>query len=215
MSSLPPLTPQQLVALIKEAAAGNRTAQRTICERLVHPVQCGVARALRRWPLPRDCDLREVRKDFMQEAFVALFANGWSDLRRWDPERGSFDSYFILVTECTVFAALRTRKQNPGTYKPTEDDDLARFIEEREPVVANPEEVLMNAARLPAVLDAAREQMAGKGRWLEMFELIIVENRPVAEICANTGLTPDAVYQWRVRLAALLRRIAAKLSSDS
>jgi hypothetical protein len=76
--------------LVRRALAGDRGALRPLVDVLVPVVQARVARAMVRSAVAhkQGRDLRQDMADFMQEVFVALFADRAKALRSWDPTRG-------------------------------------------------------------------------------------------------------------------------------
>jgi hypothetical protein len=65
------------------------------------------------------------------------------------------------------------------------------------------ETVSASQERLTRVLEYLEANRTARG--LEMFERLYVHDQPLERIAAETGLKPDAIYQWRSRLAKLAR----------
>jgi RNA polymerase sigma-70 factor (ECF subfamily) len=198
------------VALVQRALAKDQDAVRALVDALTPVIQARAARALlRRGP-------REVRaevEDITQTVFASLFAGDGRVLRQWDPERGlSLENWVGLRTEHEVASILRSRVRSPLTHTPTPieelDDLLAGGAAE-----ADPEIEAASRELLVAVVARIRQRLSERGR--ELFELLVVEERPVEDIVALTDLSLDAIYQWRARLARLARRIHAELVSGS
>jgi hypothetical protein len=63
---------------------------------------------------------------------------------------------------------------------------------------------------LARLLDDFRSHLTPKG--LDMFYRLHVSSEPIEQICAETGLKPDAVYQWRARLARMARKLCGAFS---
>jgi hypothetical protein len=58
------------------------------------------------------------------------------------------------------------------------------------------------------LLERLREQLSPRG--LELFQRLIVDDEPIEALVTATGLTRDALYQWRSRLVKLVRQLAAE-----
>jgi len=43
----------------------------------------------------------------------------------------------------------------------------------------------------------------------------MVNEEPIRQVCETTGMTPDAVYAWRSRLAKLARQLAREMGAAS
>jgi RNA polymerase sigma factor (sigma-70 family) len=205
-------TPPELVALIRKAAGGDGEAQRVLLKELRPVIHARVARRLLRSAGGRDP--RQERDDLVQDVLESLIAGGWSRLQQWDPERGaSLANYVGLIAERTVSAKLRNKKQSPWTDEPTEADDLDTSLGLDQPHPGHEQQIIARDL-FGLVLDRAHQQLAKSEKGLEMFHLVIVEGRSVEEVCAVMTMTPEAVYTWRRRLAAVLRTIADEFSSD-
>ena len=72
---------------------------------------------------------------------------------------------------------------------------------------------MVSQQMLEALLDRLREELSPLG--LTLFEQLFIQQRSVAEVCEQTGMSRDAVYAWQSRLGKLSRRLGAELMSDS
>ena len=61
------------------------------------------------------------------------------------------------------------------------------------------------------MLDRLRETLTPRG--LELFQRLIVNEEPPSAVMAATGLSRDAIYQWKARLLHALRKVAAELDA--
>ena len=144
----------------------------------------------------------------VQEVFAALFANDARVLRAWDPKRGSSVANFVgLVAEREVGMILRTGRRSPWTEDPTEDIALAQVAGDD----ARGELSMLSRDLVQALLARLRTELHPRG--LELFQLLIVDEKPIAEIAEATQLSAEALYAWRSRLLRLARQIAAELSA--
>ncbi len=195
--------------LIDRALHGDGNALRELVDALSSVIQARVVRLLlRRRDLSGDRDVRQEVEDITQEVFGSLFANNGRVLRSWDPARGlSLKNFVGLVAEREVASILRTGKRNPWREDPTLDGELHEHFG----ADPGPEQQVASREELAMVLDEVRMRLSPLG--LTMFQLLMIDGRPVAEVCEQLTMTPDAVYAWRSRCAKLVRQIAAELLS--
>jgi RNA polymerase sigma-70 factor (ECF subfamily) len=196
--------------LLQRALAGDDSALRPLVDLLAPIVQARVARALLRGGTTGR-ELRQHVEDFTQEVFAGLFDGERRALRAWDPARGmSLVNYVGLLAEHQVVAILRTGRRNPWREEATEDEELARSAGGTE----SPESRVWSREVLGQLLERLRAELTPRGFLL--FQLLLVEERGVEEVCEATGMSPDAVYAWRSRLGKTVRRLIADIaSSDS
>jgi RNA polymerase sigma-70 factor (ECF subfamily) len=71
---------------------------------------------------------------------------------------------------------------------------------------------LASKEMLRLVLDRLQTSLSIKG--LEMFHRLVLADEPVAGVCRDTGLSEEAVYAWRSRLARLARDIAREILGE-
>lgn len=206
------LAPELNVTLVARALVGERLAVRALVDALTPVVQMRVARALRRRrgaALGRD--VRQELEDLTQSVFLAIFANGGQALRTWDPARGSSLEGFVgLLADHEIASILRSRRRSPWTEDPTAEEDLA---EDAPAGDVGPEVETLSREALRTIVDRLRERLSERG--LDLFFSLFVEERSTEEVCADTGLSPDAVYAWRSRIGKLVRQIAADLVSEN
>lgn len=190
------------------ALLGDEGALARLVRRLTPVVQARVARKLL---LSRDRsggsrDVRQEVDDLTQEIFLILFADDGKVLRGWDPGRGlSLANFVGLVAERQTVSILRSGRRSPWRDDPTLSDELER--------IASPVETETAAASrevLGRLFDRLTEELSPLGR--RLFDLLLVQETPVAEAVLATGLSADAVYAWRSRLRRLARNLLAELS---
>ncbi len=197
-------------ARIQRALNGERDAVRALVDELSPVIQARIVRSLtRRQEAAGGRDVRQEVRDLTQHMFLVLFADGGRVLRQWDPERGSSLQNFIgLVTEREVASILRRRRRSPWGEHPTEDEDFDRMSG----AAPGPESEAISRDLLRRVIVRARARLSGRG--IDLFQWIVLEERSVEEVCTLAGMTPEAVYAWRSRLARLLREVAAEGMSE-
>jgi RNA polymerase sigma-70 factor (ECF subfamily) len=195
--------------LVERALARDGEALRALVDALTPVIQARVARALlRRAASASGRNIRQEVADLTQDVFAALFAEQGKALRAWKPERGlSLANFVGFVAERQVASILRTTRRSPWTEDPTLMEELD--TPEDAPSV---ELRLESQQMLEALLDRLREELSPLG--LSLFELIFIQQRTVPEVCAQTGMSREAVYAWQSRLGRLCRKLGAELLSD-
>ena len=200
-----------------QAALANPSAtspEPAALERFVRRVTPIVqARVARRLVLQRDRsggdrDVRQEVEDLAQEVFLSLFADDARALRAWDPTRGLSLSNFVgLVAERQAISILRSGRRSPWRDDPTLDEELDRLPEPRQSETAATSRDVVER-----LLDRLTEELTPMGR--RLFDLLLVEEVPVAEAMVSTGLSAEALYAWRSRLRRVARQLLAELSES-
>ena len=194
---------------IERALAGDRAAQRALLARLAPIIQARAVRILARRSGRGARDPRQEMMDMVQEVFVSLLENDGHSLRAWRRERGlSLDNFVGLLTERQVCTILRTGRRSPWKEDPTEAQDL-----EGEIGGADREDAAISRDLLLVVLDRLREELTPRA--LDLFYALWVDEVPVADICARTGMLPNAVHAVQSRIAKRARVIAEELAREA
>ena len=198
-------SPSSLAVLLRD----DGTPLDELLDLLSPIVQSRVARALlRRGAASRGQDIRTQVEDITQEVFVALFEDRARTLRAWDPERGlSLANFVGLVAEREVASILRCARRSPWTEEPAED--LDETGEPGQPI----DELVGNRELVARLLDRLRETLSPLG--FSLFEKLLVEERSVADVSAETGMSADALHAWTSRLRKQVRKLASELMSGS
>ena len=146
--------------------------------------------------------------DLSQDVFLALFQADGKALRAWDPARGmSLDSFVGLLAQHQVISILRSGRTSPWRDDPTEIEELERTG----PPDSTPEGIVGSRETIVLLLDRLRATLSPRG--LELFQRIVVDEEPIDRLIATTGMTGDAIYQWRSRLLRTARALAAEISA--
>lgn len=197
--------PQQLV---DRALAGETVAVRTLVDRLTPVVWKRVSATLWR-RVGRQAAERDAG-DMVQEVFVSLFQAQGKALRAWDPARGmSLESFVALLAQHQVISILRSGRLSAWREEPTETDDLAQAPAP----LATPEAITDSRETLTALLDRLRASLSPRG--LELFQRLIINEEPIDALIGSTGMTRDALYQWKSRLQRTVRVLAAELGGPT
>jgi RNA polymerase sigma-70 factor (ECF subfamily) len=194
--------------LLRRALAGERAATRALVDLLSPVVHARVARKLLRSGLARKQgrELRQEVEDFVQEVFVGLFADGGRLLRAWDPTRGlSLLNFVGLLSEHQADSILRSGRRSPWTEEATQGESIERRAGSTESAHAH----VSSREILAKIVERLRERLTPAG--IELFQLLVVEERSVEDVCRQMGMTADAVYAWRSRLGKQAREIREEL----
>jgi RNA polymerase sigma-70 factor, ECF subfamily len=197
--------------LVRRALAGDLRALRLLVDALTPVVQTRVVRALLRAGGARSQkrDLRQDVADFTQEVFLALFDNNARALRSWDPTRGlSLLNFVGLVADHQVASLLRSGRRNPWTDEPMVCDELDSAAGAADGSDAR----IHSRDLLLKLLDRLRAELSPRG--LLLFQLLAVEERTPSNVCAELGMSADAVYAWKSRLNKLVRRLVDDLEAN-
>ncbi|MEZ4428214.1 MAG: sigma-70 family RNA polymerase sigma factor [Nannocystaceae bacterium] len=188
---------------VSRALAGDRAALDSLVRALVPVIEVEIGVALVRRAAPQRRDARQDVQDFTQEVLVWLLRDDGKLLRQWDPARGrSLPSFVRLIARQRVSRILQGFRGNPWSDEPTEHADLDALGEQRE----RADRQIESRSELHALLDRLRARLTARG--LELFQLIYVEQRPIAEVCATMGMTRSAVDAWNTRTRKLARALA-------
>ena len=147
----------------------------------------------------------------VQEVFVALVDDDARVLRAWSRDRGlSLENFVGLVAERQVASILRTGRRSPWTDEPTEAADLEAHVGSGEGGASETVADTVASRELVAMMvDRLREELTP--RMLHVFYALWVHETRVATICTETGMTPEAVYMARTRIAKRARAVAEEL----
>jgi DNA-directed RNA polymerase specialized sigma24 family protein len=166
-----------------------------------------VVRALTRWSgRAQGRQLKQDVDDVCHEVLVALLADWNRILARWDPRRGlSFEAYIGFIVERQVLSLMRVARRNPWTEDPTATEDLE----------LTDGDATLRRLEAHHLLERLVERLASalSPLGLRLFELLFFARLDIAGVCAESGLTRDAVYAWRSRLRKVARALHGGLSA--
>ncbi len=196
--------------LLAPVLAGDRAAMRRFVDEVSPIIWARVTRVAQRHGRRTPDQLRQLAEDLMQEVFAALFQDGGRALRGWVPARGlSLGGYVGLLAEHQAASILRSGRRSAWREDATESATLELAVGASH----------VDAARLDArdllvrVLDRVRAELSPRG--LQLFELLVVEERPIDEVASTMQMSADALYAWKSRMGKLATRIAAELEGAS
>jgi RNA polymerase sigma-70 factor (ECF subfamily) len=187
--------------------ARDPAAVRALVDQLSPIIERRVAAAL--WRRTSTRDVRQELADMTQEVFLSLFAADGKALRAWDPARGlSLDKFVGMLAQHQVASILRNGRTSPWRDDPTEADQIDRLVGP----TAGLDAVVGSREHLRALLDRLRASLSPRG--LELFQRLIVDEEPVEVLCVATGMTREALYQWRSRLLRQVRELSAQIQAE-
>jgi DNA-directed RNA polymerase specialized sigma24 family protein len=194
--------PQDPRLLIQQALAGDPVSVRSLVDRLSPVVSKRVAATL--WQRSARRNVAQDAVDMTQDVFLSLFQANGKALRAWDPTRGmSFESFVGLLAQHQVISILRNGRTAPWRDDSPEMDGQLEALGAPEP---SPEAVVSSRECLRSLLDRLKESLSPRG--LELFQRIIIDEEPIDALSADTGLSKDAIYQWKSRLHRTIRALA-------
>jgi len=196
--------------LIERALSGDAAAVRTLVDRLAPVVQKRVACAFLRGGSGGGRGIRPEVEDATQEVLLSLFSEHGKALRSWSPERGlSLEGFVGLVAQRQVLSVLRSRRRSPYTALPRAPEDLD---EVRPSSRRSLHRVTEARDALSRLAEGLQRRLSPVG--LDVFERMYVEQQGVEEVSRDTGLSADAIYQWRTRIKRAARETRAELSRE-
>ncbi|WP_437652884.1 RNA polymerase sigma factor [Sorangium sp. So ce1182] len=188
-------------SLLTSALGGDAQSTRAVIAALMPVIHARVGRAL----LRRCARLERDRKDdLVQDVFVELLRDGSRALRAWDPARGlSLANWVGLIADQRVAAAFRgCRRRLDDAALPLDDatEASARSADD-------PEATVLARDQIERHLGLIRAELSPLG--LELFEALVVDEEPIASVCARTGMSTSAVQAWSSRLRRRLTALVA------
>ena len=150
-------------------------------------------------------------EDVVQECMATLVAR----LPRfeYDPRKGRFRAFLRKVVRDHVADAFRREGKYAHPADPADParDWLGELLGDDAEAEARwdrewHQHVLVHALRRVGERIGATT--------MEAFRRYVVEGEPVAEVCAAMGINPNALYQQKSRVLALLRREVTELRAE-
>jgi RNA polymerase sigma-70 factor (ECF subfamily) len=196
---------------IRAALRGELDAIAGLVEDLTPVVQSRVARALLKSGRGNSARLRPEVEDACQEIMAQLFVDDGRLLLAWQPERGlSLGAFVGLIAQRQVLSLLRSRRRSPFSAEPTDpvlfDNDAGLGASSDTSGNSEAKEML----RL--VSHRLEERLSPAG--LEMFYRLYVWEQSPDEVSQETGLSVEAIYQWRSRIRKAAVDVQRELSND-
>lgn len=193
--------------LVARAIARDPAAVRALVKSIGPVVHGRVAKALMRRRSTRDQrrDIAQEVQDLSQEVFLALFDDDARALRAWTPERGPLGGFVALIADHQVYSIFRSGRRRPWS----DDIDVVAEPDATGSDAQNPETRVASKQALDNLLDRLRAELTPKG--FDLFTRLYVEEQSVETVCADLGMTADAVYAWRSRLSKLVRGMAGEI----
>jgi RNA polymerase sigma-70 factor (ECF subfamily) len=198
--------------LLASALGGDEAALVELARMLTPPIQVRVARALMRRSGARGRGAsRAELDDLVQEVFVRLFAHGARVLRAWDPARGlSLVNFVGLVAEREVSNVFQSNRRAPWSDRL----ELREDMEAQESWVIDLGDERRHIYRdlLVKLCRRLDEWLSPRGR--ELFDVLYLEERPLADVAAAFDMKPSAIYAWRNRVGRRARELLDEMQAE-
>ncbi|WP_437866298.1 RNA polymerase sigma factor [Sorangium sp. So ce363] len=189
---------------LNSALGGEIRSLRSVIAALTPVIHARVGRALHRRRARFAGGADDRMDDLVQDVFVELFRDDSRALRAWDPARGlSLANWVGLIADQRVAAAFRCRKrQLDDAALPLDDapEEGARSDDD-------PEARVLARDALERPLGLLRAELSPLGR--SLLEALLIEEEPIASVCARTGMSACAVQAWSSRLRRRFAELAA------
>jgi RNA polymerase sigma-70 factor (ECF subfamily) len=140
-------------------------------------------------------------EDFVQEVLAAVTRG----IDRWvaDKDRGSFRAWlFRIASNLAVNFLTRSKHQRLGSG----DSQIARLLEEQPAKGSDSSELFLKEYRRELFRWAAERvrQKVSESQWM-VFWLTSVEERPIADVAREYGMSVGSVYIARSRMTKRIR----------
>jgi RNA polymerase sigma factor (sigma-70 family) len=209
-SNTEPLAPGELdAALVNRAVANEPDAVRALVRKLGPVVYGRVTKALaRRRGTSHGRDVSQEVEDLAQEVFLALFEHDARVLRAWQPARSPLGAFVALIADHHVHATFRSGKRRPWSDALDSLEDADIYADDS----IGAEARLASAQTLDWVIDSLRAELSPKG--FDVFTRLYVQEQSVETVAQDLNMTVDALYAWRSRLNAVVRKLASAANSE-
>jgi len=152
-------------------------------------------------------------QDVVQETVLSVFKSmpGF----RYDPNKGSFKSWLLRLTQWRVIDQFRKRQRlvsPPGRDTRTDGTDVLERIPD--PVGAELEGA-WSAEWEQAILEAALKKVKKKveSKHYQIFDLYVIKQWPVLKVARTLKVNPGKVYLIKHRLGAMVKNEVELLKS--
>ena len=203
--------PQHQLRIVRDAVAGDQAAITVLVDWLTPVVQARVARTLlRRGAAGAGDDLRQKVADLTQESSWGCSPTGrrcCAPGSRTGASRCATSSALSLAGRCGESCAAPGRR--PGRNRPSTPMTPAWWSM----ASRDPESRIASRQMLHLLLDRLEASLSPKG--LELFRRLFVHQQTVETICADIGMSAEAVYAWRSRISRLARTLADQLRTQA
>lgn len=158
-----------------------------------------------------DAEAQEV----VQETLISV-AHEFKDFK-YDPARGSFKSWLLLITRRRIADQMRKRyrAREVGKLNPN-DTQVAEEINAQNQTSSDPAETAWNQAWRTQLADAAMARVKTQVRpeQFQMFEMYVVRGQSGGVVARALGVSLMSVYLAKHRVSALLKKEVARLEKE-
>lgn len=153
-------------------------------------------------------DARQEVEDLTQQVFVALLENGGERLRRWSGEEGTLPAFVGTIADHEIASILRSQRTNPWAQQPM----VEGMLEAKLDLAASSEQEFLSREELVLLWERLKGELSDLG--VDLFIWSFVEERSIEEVQELSGMSASAIYQWRSRLARLIRKLREESLSE-
>ncbi len=201
-----------LEPMLAPALAGQPSAVRALVAGFTPVILARASRALVRSGRSAGRDPRQEIADLTQDVLLLLFKDDGRVLRSWEPERGlSLLNFVGLVAEREVGHIARSDKRSPWSEALGAANDAQ--LDDAPSLASGPESDVGSRDLFDRLHQRLEVELHARG--MELYRLLILEDTPIPDVCAATGLSADAAYAWRSRLLKRVRELLIELQSVS
>ena len=192
---------------LDEALGGDAAAVRELVAAFTPVIQARAVNALVRRGGKMGRDPRQELGDLVQDVLLLLFRDDGRVLRGWNAEKGlGLLGYVGLVATREIGQIVRSGRRSPWALEPWADDAL----EDAAGGGGDAEAAAGSRDMFDRLYERLAKELAPNA--LDLFRMLVVESLPIAEVCAQTGLSVDALYSWRSRLLKRARQLLAQMN---
>lgn len=144
-------------------------------------------------------------QDVVQETVISV-SKHMPDFR-YDPEKGSFKTYLYQATKWRITDQFRKRRHWISMDAAIEDGALAQDLTEE----------VWDKEWRKNLIDHAMQRVKNKlsPKQYQIFDLVAVKERPIAEICRVLNVNRGQVYLARHRVGSMIKKEIMQLENDA
>jgi RNA polymerase sigma factor (sigma-70 family) len=190
---------------IERAVSGDQIEMDALVESITPPIRARVLLRLRRSGVHARCGTaRYDVEDLTQDVLLKLFRDRGAVLRRWQPARGLSLPGFVAMIAQNHVASVLSRAAARCEFASAPEKLSDRSVEA--PRIVQRCEAVEAIEKLSSAL---RDRISERA--MRVFELLLVEQRPVREVCSMLSISRSALYTLAHRVRRQLTSIAVEM----
>lgn len=188
------------------AISGDRGAIQLLVNNLTPVIQLAIVHVLKRRPLNQQHNYVHLEvADHCQDVFILLFKNNSKILREWNPDKGmNLKSYVSLIAKRRVISSLRKIEFTQSLDDDSINENIDTFL--KTPDEGNQ---FVNRHLLFRIINSLKDEISEFG--YDIFVQIFLYGFTAEEISHKTNLSKNAIYVWKNRLIAHVKKISVEL----